>query len=139
MKEEKEIESEENNGMKEGKVTEGEEKKRLVGENFFATAYKDNMDVVSREDLKSVFEKFGTVKSGYIRFEEIESAQKARATAVISEKDGLIVKNYIAIIDPVIEVPLVSLVLMSLNPHLLLLWDIRNGFVHFFYDQTTFT
>ncbi|KAG5106548.1 hypothetical protein JHK82_043518 [Glycine max] len=102
MKEEKEIESEENNGMKEGKVTEGEEKKRLVGENFFATAYKDNMDVVSREDLKSVFEKFGTVKSGYIRFEEIESAQKARATAVISEKDGLIVKNYIAIIDPVI-------------------------------------
>ena len=54
--------SEENNGMKEGKVTEGEEKKRLVGENFFATAYKDNMDVVSREDLKSVFEKFGTVK-----------------------------------------------------------------------------
>jgi len=41
-------------------------------------------------------------QSGYIRFEEIESAQKARATAVISEKDGLIVKNYIAIIDPVI-------------------------------------
>ena len=62
MKEEKEIESEENNGMKEGKVTEGEEKKRLVGEKFSAAAYKDNMDVVSREDLKSVFEKFGTVK-----------------------------------------------------------------------------
>ena len=68
------------------------------------------MDVVSREDLKSVFEKFGTVKyidfkigaeSGYIRFEETEAAQKARAAAVISEKDGLVVKNYIAILDPV--------------------------------------
>ncbi|RZC06409.1 La protein 1 isoform D [Glycine soja] len=109
-KEAKETESEENNGMKEGKVTEGEDKKRQAGGKFSAAAYKDNMDVVSREDLKSVFEKFGTVKyidfkigaeSGYIRFEETEAAQKARAAAVISEKDGLVVKNYIAILDPV--------------------------------------
>ncbi|KAL2655568.1 hypothetical protein AAZV13_04G074000 [Glycine max] len=110
MKEAKGTESEDNNGMKEGKVTKDEEKKQQAGEKFSAAAYKDNMDVVSREDLKSVFEKFGTVKyidfkigaeSGYIRFEETEAAQKARAAAVISEKDGLVVKNYIAILDPV--------------------------------------
>ena len=39
--------------------------------------------------------------SGYIRFEETEAAQKARAAAVISEKGGLAVKNFIAILDPV--------------------------------------
>ena len=38
------------------------DKKRQAGGKFSAAAYKDNMDVVSREDLKSVFEKFGTVK-----------------------------------------------------------------------------
>lgn len=35
----------------------GEKEERLS-----AAAYKDNMDVVMREDLKSVFQKFGTVK-----------------------------------------------------------------------------
>lgn len=39
--------------------------------------------------------------SGYIRFEEPEAAQKARAAAVLAEKGGLAVKNYIAILDPV--------------------------------------
>lgn len=40
-------------------------------------------------------------ESGYIRFEEPEGAQKARAAAVLSEKEGLVVKNCIAILDPV--------------------------------------
>ncbi|KAL2346905.1 hypothetical protein Fmac_000905 [Flemingia macrophylla] len=110
MKEGKETGNEEKNEMKGGKITKGEEKNRQAGEKFSAAAYRDNMDVVSREDLKTVFEKFGTVKyidfrigeeSGYIRFEETEAAQKARAAAVISEKGGLVVKNYIAILEPV--------------------------------------
>jgi len=37
------------------------------------------------------------------------------------------------------EVPLVSLAPISLNPHLLLLWAIRTGSAHFFYDQATLT
>ena len=40
-------------------------------------------------------------ESGYIRFEEAEGAQKARAAAVLTEEGGLIVKNYVAILDPV--------------------------------------
>lgn len=38
--------------------------------------------------------------SGYIRFEEPEAAQKARAAAVLSEQEGLLVKNYIATLEP---------------------------------------
>ncbi|PIM98998.1 hypothetical protein CDL12_28510 [Handroanthus impetiginosus] len=81
----------------------GEEKKNI-------TAYKDNQDVVLREDLKKVFQKFGTVKfidfkigsdSGYVRFEDAEAAQKVRAAAVLAEEGGLIVKNFIATLDPV--------------------------------------
>ncbi|RDX79519.1 La protein 1, partial [Mucuna pruriens] len=111
MKEAKETESEVNIEVKEGKITEGEENNRQAGAKFSAASYKDNMDVVSREDLRSVFQKFGTVKyidfkigekSGYIRFEETEAAQKARTAAVISEKAGLVVKNYIATLEPVI-------------------------------------
>ncbi|KAL3500527.1 hypothetical protein ACH5RR_039620 [Cinchona calisaya] len=73
-------------------------------------SYMDNKDVVLREDLKSVFGKFGTVKfvdfkigseSGYIRFEDAGAAQKARAAAALSEEAGLTVKNYIATLDPV--------------------------------------
>ncbi|XP_014499630.1 la protein 1 [Vigna radiata var. radiata] len=110
MKEEKETESKEKNETKETNETERAEKKPQAGEKFSAAAYKDNMDVVSREDLRSVFENFGIVKyidfkigevSGYIRFEETEASQKARAAAVISEKGGLVVKNFIAILDPV--------------------------------------
>ncbi|XP_020223777.1 la protein 1 [Cajanus cajan] len=100
----------ENKGVSEGKQTEGEEKSKETDGKKSAAADKDNKDVVSREDLKVVFEKFGTVKyidfsigdeSGYIRFEEPEAAQKARAAAVLSEKEGLVVKNYIATLDPV--------------------------------------
>ncbi|KAG8375560.1 hypothetical protein BUALT_Bualt10G0113300 [Buddleja alternifolia] len=73
-------------------------------------AYKDNKDVVLREDLKSIFQKFGTVKfidfkigseSGYVRFEDAGAAQKARAAAVLTEEGGLTVKNFIANLDPV--------------------------------------
>ncbi|XP_027356419.1 la protein 1-like [Abrus precatorius] len=101
---------EENNVMKEGKKTEGEGKSQEADKKFSAAAYKNNMDVVLREDLKDVFEKFGTVKyidfkigaeSGYIRFEETKSVQKARAAAVLSVKGGLVVKNYVATLDPV--------------------------------------
>ncbi|KGN62834.1 la protein 1 [Cucumis sativus] len=71
---------------------------------------RNNMNVVSREDLKAVFRKFGSVKfidfkigdeSGYIRFEEPEAAQKARASAVLAEQGGLAVKNFIATLEPV--------------------------------------
>ncbi|XP_011081824.1 la protein 1 [Sesamum indicum] len=73
-------------------------------------SYKDNKDVVLREDLKSIFQKFGTVKfidfkigsdSGYVRFEDAGAAQKARAASVLTEEGGLIVKNFIATLDPV--------------------------------------
>ncbi|XP_065850681.1 la protein 1 [Euphorbia lathyris] len=73
-------------------------------------AYRNDMNVVMREDLKAVFGKFGTVKfvdfkigadSGYIRFEVPEAAQKARAAAVLAEKGGLSVKNFIATLEPV--------------------------------------
>ncbi|CDP16159.1 unnamed protein product [Coffea canephora] len=79
-------------------------------EKLSIASYRDNKDVVLREDLKSVFGKFGTVKfvdfkigseSGYIRFEDAGAAQKARAAAVLVEEGGLIVKNYIATLDPV--------------------------------------
>ncbi|KAI4316145.1 hypothetical protein L6164_024152 [Bauhinia variegata] len=101
---------EENHGKGEEKETEVEEKTQETDEKFSAASCKDNMDVVMREDLKGVFEKFGTVKyidfkigvdSGYIRFEEPDAGQKARAAAVLSEKGGLVVKNYIATLDPV--------------------------------------
>lgn len=75
-----------------------------------STSYKKDMNVVMREDLKSVFGKFGTVKfvdfkmgdtSGHIRFEEPEAAQKARAVAVLAEEGGILIKNYIATLEPV--------------------------------------
>ena len=40
-------------------------------------------------------------ESGYIRFEEPEAAQKARAAAVFTEQGGLAVKNFIATLEPV--------------------------------------
>ncbi|MCH90254.1 La-like protein, partial [Trifolium medium] len=40
-------------------------------------------------------------ESGFIRFDEPEAAQKARTAAVLSEIGGLVVKNFIAILDPV--------------------------------------
>ncbi|WJX10080.1 hypothetical protein P8452_00845 [Trifolium repens] len=114
VKEVKEAEVEEkgqeNNGVKEGKAAEAEEKKGQETEKKTAASYKGDHDVVLREDLKVVFQKFGDVKyidfnmgdeSGFIRFDEPEAAQKARAAAVLSEIGGLVVKNFIAILDPV--------------------------------------
>lgn len=40
-------------------------------------------------------------ESGYIRYEEPEASQKARAAAVLSEEGGLKVKNYTATLEPV--------------------------------------
>lgn len=40
-------------------------------------------------------------ESGYIRYEEPEAAQKARAAAVLAVEGGLTVKNYIAHLEPV--------------------------------------
>ncbi|KAK9075581.1 hypothetical protein SSX86_003906 [Deinandra increscens subsp. villosa] len=86
------------------------DEKETETKKMSADMYKDDKDVVLREDLKSLFQKFGTVKyidfkmgdeSGYIRFEEAEGAQKARAAAVLTEEGGLLVKNYVAILDPV--------------------------------------
>ncbi|KAL2940056.1 La protein 1 [Bienertia sinuspersici] len=54
-------------------------------------SYTDNMDVVIREDLKAIFQKFGTVKA----------SQKARAAAVLTDDGGLVVKNFIATLEPV--------------------------------------
>lgn len=39
--------------------------------------------------------------SGYVRFEQPEAAQKARAAAVLAKEGGLIVKNFVAILEPV--------------------------------------
>ncbi|KAK1312835.1 hypothetical protein QJS10_CPA07g00758 [Acorus calamus] len=67
-------------------------------------------DIVTREDLKQVFQKFGIVKyidysmgeeSGYIRFEDPEAAVKARASAVLVKEGGIVVKSYIATLEPV--------------------------------------
>ncbi|KAL4193982.1 hypothetical protein AMTRI_Chr05g66510 [Amborella trichopoda] len=71
---------------------------------------KGSEETILREDIKSVFAKFGTVKyvdytkgaeSGYVRFEHPEGTERARAAAVLAEEGGLVVKNHIAILDPV--------------------------------------
>lgn len=97
----------EGNEVKDGEeLSEGTNKK---GPEEPVSQEKTAIDI-SREDLKPIFEKFGTVKyidfrigaeSGYIRFEEPGAAQKARAAAVLTDEGGLIVKNYIAILEPV--------------------------------------
>lgn len=97
-------------GTEDKKESSPENEEKTETKKLSADMYKDNKDVVLREDLKSVFQKFGTVKyidfkmgeeSGYIRFEEAEGSQKARAAAVLAEEGGLIVKNYVAILDTV--------------------------------------
>nr|KJB15423.1 hypothetical protein B456_002G178100 [Gossypium raimondii] len=75
-----------------------------------ASVFKDDMNVVLREDLKEAFQKFGTVKyidfkageeKGYIRFDEPKAAQKARATLVLGNEGCPVVKNFIATLEPV--------------------------------------
>ncbi|XP_077219651.1 la protein 1 [Tasmannia lanceolata] len=91
-------------------IQEKEEKETIHEEMPSATNNTHNEEVISREDLKCVFQKFGIVKyvdyskgeeSGYIRFEQPEAAQKARAAAVLLEEGGLIVNNYIAFLEAV--------------------------------------
>ncbi|OVA20341.1 RNA recognition motif domain [Macleaya cordata] len=86
------------------------EEKAVTGEKLSAAINKDNKDIVLREDIKNALHRFGTVKyvdfrmgadSGYVRFEEPEAGQKARAAAVLAEEGGLIVKNYIAFLEAV--------------------------------------
>ncbi|CAM8889800.1 unnamed protein product [Rhodiola kirilowii] len=86
-----------------------EEEEKKSEEKTKAADYVNNMDVVMREDLKKVFQKFGTVKfidfkigeeSGYIRFEDPSGSQKARAAAVLAEDGGLTIKNFIAALEP---------------------------------------
>lgn len=50
--------------------------------------------------MKYVDFKAGEEK-GYIRFDEPEAAQKARAAAVLAKEGGLVVKNFIATLEPV--------------------------------------
>ncbi|TYH76937.1 hypothetical protein ES332_D04G120100v1 [Gossypium tomentosum] len=59
------------------------------------SVFKDDINVVLREDLKEAFQKFGTVKyidfksgeeKGYIRFDEPEAAQKARVAALLANE-----------------------------------------------------
>lgn len=40
-------------------------------------------------------------ETGYLRFDEPEASQKARAAAVLAKEGGLAVKNFIAILEPV--------------------------------------
>ncbi|KAL1552416.1 la protein 1-like [Salvia divinorum] len=107
--EEKEVDA--NGADTEAQQCEGDEKSADIPkeERLTLAACKDNKNLVSREDLKSIFQKYGTIKfidfkigenSGFIRFEDTASAQKARAAAVLSEKGGLVVKNFIANLDP---------------------------------------
>ncbi|XP_078439275.1 la protein 1 [Wolffia australiana] len=65
-------------------------------------------DAITREDLKAIFKKYGTVKyidfrrgeeSGYIRFEDPEAAVKARAASVLEDEGGFVVKNCIATVE----------------------------------------
>lgn len=72
--------------------------------------HKENVEKITREDLKQIMKKYGTVKyvdysmgedSGYVRFEQPEASQKARAAAVLAEEGGLIVKNFVAVLEAV--------------------------------------
>ncbi|XP_047321817.1 la protein 1 [Impatiens glandulifera] len=93
------------------KPTEEMEKENVETPEEKVVPAKEGMkDLVSREDLKEIFDKYGSVKyiefaigetSGFIRFNEAEAGQKARAAAALAEQGGLIVKDYIATLDSV--------------------------------------
>jgi len=67
---------------------------------FCALCYTDPFFHVCFTLVKYVDFKMGD-ESGYIRFEEAEAAQKARAAAVLAKEEGLVVKNFIATLEPV--------------------------------------
>ncbi|KAL0679797.1 hypothetical protein Bca4012_007778 [Brassica carinata] len=108
----------ENTDQVQGQGTEGEDEEESLDsptkngereEKGALATHKDNKEVVLREDLKAVFGKFGDVKfvdfkmgaeTGYLRFDEPEASQKARAAAVLAKEGGLSVKNFIAVLEP---------------------------------------
>ncbi|KAI3906671.1 hypothetical protein MKW92_013814 [Papaver armeniacum] len=105
------VEKEEGEGKGAENVSEGTKDNASDREKLSAAFNKDNKDVVLREDIKNLLQQFGTVRfidfkmgdeSGYVRFEEPEAGQKARAAAVLAEEGGLIVKNYIAFFEAVV-------------------------------------
>jgi lupus La protein len=86
------------------------EKNEEKEEKLNFDALKDDMNFVLRDDVKAVFQKYGNLKfidfrhgneSGYLRFDQPEGAQKARAAAVLTEEGGLAVKNFIATLEAV--------------------------------------
>lgn len=85
------------------------QKEKAANESKSGEAQKEEIKL-TREDIKFVLQKYGTVKyvdyhmgaeSGYVRFEQPEMVQKARAAAVLAEEGGLVVKNYIAVLEAV--------------------------------------
>ncbi|KAI3898901.1 hypothetical protein MKW92_010327 [Papaver armeniacum] len=103
------VEKEEGEGKGAENVSEGTKDNASDREKLSAAFNKDNKDVVLREDIKNLLQQFGTFidfkigdDSGYVRFEEPEASQKARAAAVLAEEGGLIVKNYIAFFEAVV-------------------------------------
>ncbi|CAM0903999.1 unnamed protein product [Alopecurus aequalis] len=97
-----------------------EEKSDAVEESKAADAQSVNKDgksppandkgLITREDFKEYFAKFGTVRyvdfskgddSGYLRFEESNAAEKARALAALSDEGGLIMKGHLVTLEPV--------------------------------------
>ncbi|KAI3857154.1 hypothetical protein MKW98_010568 [Papaver atlanticum] len=105
------VEKEEGEGKGAENVSEETKENASDREKLSAAFNKDNKDVVLREDIKNLLQQFGTVRfidfkmgdeSGYVRFEEPEAGQKARAAAVLAEEGGLIVKNYIAFFEAVV-------------------------------------
>ncbi|CAN1346883.1 La protein 1 [Linum perenne] len=67
-------------------------------------ACKDEKNVMTRKNLKVAFSKFGEVKigedSGYVIFHRPDGAEKACAAAVLAKEEGLVVKNFIATLEP---------------------------------------
>ncbi|CAN6238608.1 unnamed protein product [Urochloa humidicola] len=68
----------------------------------------DAKNPISREDLKEALKKFGTVRyvdfsigddSGYLRFEDSKTAEKARVAAVLADEGGLIIKDHIVTLE----------------------------------------
>ncbi|KMZ74317.1 RNA-binding La domain-containing protein [Zostera marina] len=67
-------------------------------------------EIVKREDLKEIFQKFGTVKfidfkigdeSGFIRFEDPDASSNARAAALISGDESFTVKKSVLTLQSV--------------------------------------
>ncbi|KAG5562599.1 hypothetical protein RHGRI_005356 [Rhododendron griersonianum] len=79
-------------------ILESEGKETGDGENPDSSIEKEKNDKKAAEEFIDF--KFGE-DSGYIRFEEPEAAQKARAAAALAEEGGLVVKNFVATLDPV--------------------------------------